>query len=171
MYSLSLSLFTWTLYFSPTNLCLLSIHVPLLSLSLTHSLCLSELCLFSRIIDTLFSVDSKKFSSILFSCWLSTKVEEFEKKIYIKFTLTTIPNYKCQIRWNSSHHFTSMCQNASTTNRNQCVSQTNFHYVRFCKFKVNTYTKYYCEPLQPTRYILERLIELFVIDVKAIRIP
>lgn len=84
----------------------------------------------------------------------------------------TFPPTNCAcFRWNSSHHFTSMCQNASTTNRNQCVSQTNFHYVRFCKFKVNTYTKYYCEPLQPTRYILERLIELFVIDVKAIRIP
>lgn len=41
--------------------------------------------------------------------------------------------------------------------------------MRFCKFKVNTYTKYYYELLQLTKYTQERLIELFVIPFRCIK--
>lgn len=39
-------------------------------------------------------------------------------------------------RRNSSRHFTSMCQNATTTYGNQCVFQSNFHNVLFSHSKL-----------------------------------
>lgn len=70
----------------------------------------------------------------------------------------TFPPTNCAcFRWNSSRHFTSMCQNASTTYGNQCVFQSNFHNVRFFTFKVNTYTLVSLWTIA-TEYILERLI-------------
>lgn len=49
----------------------------------------------------------------------------------------TFPPTNCAcFRRNSSRHFTSMCQNATTTYGNQCVFQSNFHNVLFSHSKL-----------------------------------